>query len=546
MPLLARAVIRGTAMGCLALAIRCGPEARLMAQAGGLDPDRTVPEWLRNWSPLASWSDFARRLPGTGAAVSPLFYGAPRVGLFWTTGNPAALASDIPDGRTDLFVGYGKTTGEYHRPLDPGGADRVQFTGQSWQRFKSGLAMIGRVVADGEDFDAGTPSNSTEPYGASPLVTVDTSAAAVGRTRARLEGGLGWQTGSWGFGVTAGYEGRDHTSTASGLVRKVLQVQPGVVLGVSRRIGTVEVGAHGKYRYQAETIRLTERSAEGLVQELRGYAEDRPISIRSVYDRRRDQQVFAGGLGARGSVAGALWTLFGEAGRLEDRLSTARVNDPAEDRWDSRSWALGGAVQRPLGGNLLLSAQARYTSLRGDADLATDSVGTVFEVEEQVADGEVEARLLPGSGGWSAVATLGLRFARRLRNDVSLQLAPEVRSVTPALAIEVGRSFSARWFASLGAAIANYRPEGTIPDPSVLGPAYREYVAGEMAMLGTGTTPVALSALVRWQAATRTELWLAARGETLSPSGSYSTLPLLPSGNRTSTSLSGGVTMRSK
>jgi hypothetical protein len=403
--------------------------------------------------------------------------------------------------------------------------------------------MIGRVVADGEDFYDGTPANSAEPYGASPLVTADTSAAAVGRTRARLEGGLGWQAGRWGFGITAGYEGRDHTSTASGLVRRVVQVQPGVVLGVSRRFGGVDVGVHGKYRYQAETIRLTERAAEGLVHELRGYAENRPISMRAVYDRRRDQQAFAGGIGARGTLAGADWTLFGEAGRLEDRLSTARINDPPEDRWDSRSWAVGGAVQRQFGGHLLLSAQGRYASLQGDADLATDSVGAVFEVDEQVADGEVEARLLPGSGGWSAVASVGVRVGRRLRNDLSLQLAPEIRSVTPALAIEVGKSLSARWFASLGAAVASYRPEGTIPDPSVLGPAYRAYIAGEMAMLGTGATSAGLSALLRWQAASRTMVWLAARRETLSPSTSYSTLPLLPSGTRTATSLSGGVTL---
>jgi hypothetical protein len=429
------------------------------------------------------------------------------------------------------------------RPLDPGESKLIQVNGQSWQQFTPTLSMIGRVVVDQEQFDPGTRSDATEPYGSTPLITIDTSGAAVRRTRALLEGGLGWREGAWGFGMTAGWEGRDNNTILSGVVRHALSVQPGVSLGVSRRIGGVEVGLHGRYRYQTESINLTERASETRVYELRGYTEVRPIDILTAYYRRRDQHVVAGVASAQGRLGQATWTVYGEISQLKDRLTKQEQNDPAQDRWDTHGWSLGGSLQRRLGGRGLLTAQGRYAMLTGNADLAMDSSGVIFTADERLADGEAELRLLPGNGGWTGAVTVGFAWARRVRNDSTLQLGSDIQSATPTFALDVGRRFSPKLLVVLSAAIAAYGPTSSIPDPSKRGPVYRTYFAPELDVYSSSAVPKAFSVLVQWKVAGNATLWLTGRTESVSSSASTPLTAFTPSGSRSASSIAGGVTL---
>jgi hypothetical protein len=345
--------------------------------------------------------------------------------------------------------------------------------------------------------------------------------------------------------VTAGWQGRDNNTILSGVVRHVLSVQPGASLGVSRRVGGVEVGLHGRYRYQTESIDLTERAAETRVYELSGYSEVGPIDVLAAYYRRRDQHVAAGGANAQGQLGQATWTVYGEISQLQDRLSKQEQNDPAQDRWDTHGWSLGGSLQRHLGGRGLLTAQGRYAVLVGDADLAMDSSGVIFHADEKLADGEVELRLLPGNGGWTGAVTVGFAWARRVRNDSTLQLGSDIQSATPTFALDVGRRFSPKLLVALSMAIAAYGPTSTIPDPSKRGPVYRGYFAPEMDIYASSAVPRAFAVLVQWKVAGAATLWLTGRTESVS-SPSTPLTAYTPSGRRSGSSIAGGVTLGGK
>jgi len=99
---------------------------RALAQSSGLDPERDLPVWMRSWSPLVAAADLPRQLPGAGTSAMPSLFGPPRVGPFWTAGNPAGLVGDLSDSRSDFILTRSRQTGDYRRPLDPGATTLTQ------------------------------------------------------------------------------------------------------------------------------------------------------------------------------------------------------------------------------------------------------------------------------------------------------------------------------------------------------------------------------------------------------------------------------------
>ncbi|MEO8451305.1 MAG: DUF6850 family outer membrane beta-barrel protein, partial [Gemmatimonadota bacterium] len=335
------------------------------SQSLGLDPDRDLPVWMRSWSALGARADLPRRLPGAGTAVSSLFYGAPRVGTFWTAGNPAGLVDGVRDARTDFAGAWSRQQGDYRRPLDPGAAKLLQASAQSWKGFSPNFAMLGRVSFDQQRLDPGTRDDFVEAYPSSPFVSTDTSGTSARRTRAVVEGAVGWRLGRWSIGVTTGYEAQDHISILSTVTRRDRSVTPAAVLGVARKVGGIEVGGFGRIRRTAETARIFENGGNGRAYELTGYRDVPFIDLVNEYYKRREENTSSVGATLTGHSGRVTWTLYAERDRLGEQLTGQEVNNPAEDHWDESGWSAGGALQHPFGARGLVTLHARAVHLSG-------------------------------------------------------------------------------------------------------------------------------------------------------------------------------------
>ncbi|HJR16899.1 MAG TPA: hypothetical protein VJ808_08620, partial [Gemmatimonadales bacterium] len=463
-----------------------------------------------------------------------------------TAGNPGGVADGIRDSRSDFMFTWSRQRGEYRRPLDPGATRLLQGQVQGWKGFSPTFSMLGRVVFDQERFDPGTRANASAPFGSSPFVTVDTSGTGFRRTRAVLEGATGWKVGGWGLGVTLGFQARDHTTILSGVVRRVRLATPGVVLGAIRRLGSVEVGIQGRYRHQAEEIRVFQRSAATWVYQLSGYREVEPIAAQPPYYRRREENSSALGLSLAGKFGKTSWTLLAEGTRLREGLWRQQVNDPAQDRWNAKGWRAKAGLQRALGARGLVSLHANIISLTGDGDLSTDSAGVVFAADESAWDIEAELRLLPVDRGWTGTAVLGLAHESRERRDVggNSPIGTTVRFVSPSVAVELGRNVGDRFFLASGAALSLYGPTSALPDPNNRGPLYQHYFAPELDLYSSRATPVAFSLMLQYRTGRSATLWLSGRTERLSSSESVPISAFTPGGSRTATSFFGGVILR--
>lgn len=513
------------------------------AQSAGLDPNRDLPVWMRAWSPLSVGADLPRRLPGAGMATSALFFGAPRVGAFWTAGNPAGLVADVRDSRSDFGAAYRRQSGGYRRPLDPGAVKLMQVSGQSWRGFSNSVSLLGRVSFDQERYDPGTRADMTEPFSSGPLVTTDTSGAPVRRTRAVLEGVAGWRSGRWSIGVSAGYEARENSSILATVSRRDLLNTPAAVLGIARGIGgTVTLGAYGRFRHRSETIRLIPGSGATNVYDLQGYSEVTPIGVLiNPYYRRREENARSFGLSLDGGSKHR-WALYAQANSLHDRQWRRQSDQPPKDAWDVTGWTAGGAVQRPLATRWLATLHARAMSLSGKADLAQDTLGVFFIADESLLEVEAELRRIPEVGGWLGALTVGFDRQSRNRRDLAATLETRISSASPWVGLELGKTVSGRLSLAVGGAISAYTPTSALPDPSQRGSVYQAYVAPELDLYGRAAHPTAFSLLVQYRTTGAGFIWLSARTERLSPSGAaLSTVS--PSGSRSSIFVSLGVSV---
>jgi len=495
----------------------------------------------QTWSPLEPRADLPRRFPRVNAVPS-LLLPTPRVGLFWTAGNPAGLRAELTDTRTDFALATSHESGALRRPLDPGASTLRQASGLGWTPVDSRLALLGRVVIDQERFDPGTHADVVEAYPTSPFVPLDTSSTATRRTRVRLEGGAGLQLGVWGLGLTLGYEAREHQTIAAGLVRRTRQTMPGATIGLTRRLGSVRLGPYARWRNRAETIFLIERAAQASVIQLEGLRDVRPFDILSFYYRRIEEDIPSVGWAVAGPLGGGTWSLYAERSWLRERLTRQEANDPAEDAWDVNAWDGGGAYQRMFG-RTILTVDARYTRLRGDGDLALDSTGVILQAAERAACAAVELRLGPDTIGWSLAVGVQVRWEYRLRDALTVPIAAHVMGLTEGASVEVGRAFSPRLFATATVGFAAYSANSSFPSPTALGPVYRSYILPEYDLASRPAQPWLGAVAVQWKVGPRTSLWVRATGERVSPTRSGPT-SFGPDGSRSVVGASVGVTLR--
>jgi hypothetical protein len=108
---------------------------------------------------------------------------------------------------------------------------------------------------------------------------------------------------------------------------------------------------------------------------------------------------------------------------------------------------------------------------------------------------------------------------------------------------EVLRSLTEHLAVTAGGNLLDYDPIGGIPDPSAMGPVYDQWVAPELALLGTRARAKGLTLGARWKAGPGRIFWLRLATASFTPGGSAYVLPLAPEGNRQSWNLSLGVTL---
>ncbi|MEK6687209.1 MAG: hypothetical protein AABZ01_01965, partial [Gemmatimonadota bacterium] len=282
----------------------------LVAQTAGLGPESGRPSWLGTWSPLQPRADLPRRLPHGGAVPASLLLPPPRVGLFWTAGNPGGLRAELADTRTDFALSLGGESGSLRRPLDPGESSVRQATGMGWTPVDPRLGLLGRVVLEQERFVPGARADVVEAYPTSPFVTLDTSTTATRRIRVRLEGAASLQLGAWGLGLALGYQAREHQTIEAGFVRRTRQTLPGATIGLTRAVGSLRFGPYARWRNRAETIFLIESAADGQVVQLEGLRAVQPLEVSSLYYRRIEENIPSAGWSVAGPLVGGSWTLY--------------------------------------------------------------------------------------------------------------------------------------------------------------------------------------------------------------------------------------------
>jgi hypothetical protein len=530
--LVGRSSVAGRAFAGLLAAAALGGTAPLAGQdVNALPVDD--PAWTRTWSPLLWTAELPRTLPSALPSLpDPLLWPAPRIGLFWSGGNPAALPLELPDEFSAFRAGAAEAEGSYRRPLDPSRTTVAKLQAVGWRPFGANAAAIGRVRVGREGLERAL-SDYDLPYPGSPYVVMDTAGSELGRTEAALEGALGWRLGALAVGAAAGYRAQQTRTTAAPVPRVLSAADPGASAGVvwnqSRRL---RVGLHGRWRAHAERVLLYSVAAPSRVYWLQGYFEARPQDVASGYYQRRmerDGTAIAFSLG--GEAIGGAWAAFVERGEQEERQHPPGRNDPDSDTWTTDVWTAGAALQRAIGSAIQVVVSGRYSNLAGEARRGDLPDTVTFVSDESVLDlaADVEIEPVPVV---RLLARLTFRSENRDRRDQIARLRTDLEGWTTGIGVAVAYRPLESLALGAGGAIARYGAGGAIPDPVYTGPAYSRYVAPELSLAASDATSWAVNGSVLWSVLPAASLWARVRGTSLSRSEGGVQLALVPGGKR--------------
>ena len=505
------------------------------------------PRWLSRWSPLEPSADLQRepllealRLP------SLLTHPSPRIGHFWSAGNPGALESEIVNKTAAFSAETGIVSGDYRRPLDPGSSSQLRGSGYGWSRLGDRGAGFGQIVVDRMDFDDGVFSNVLSPYGTEPYAILDTLGEATSGTAVLLEGAGGWKVGRLGFGIGLGYTSREVRTVASAVPRIHTIATPGVSGGVRVDLGRngLALGVFSRWRQDAESIRIYSIAAASRVYEIAGYDEPVRRDLTSDwYLRRFERTAWSHGVTLGGETAGVYWTLFASRDRNSASNFSVRSGDGEPDRWDASGWDVGAVIQATLQDRrVFLNLETRYTTLAGESE-RPDLQGVPFAADEGRFSMTGEVRLF-ADGGWEAVAVFGATYEERRRSDGLAEVFSDLRTWRPMAGGEVVRWFGSKLAISVGGAFVEHNPSGTVPQASMLGDAYRNWIAPELALEASEAHAGAGAVTLRWQLRSATAFWLQGRQFTSTPAEfAPVSLQLRPEGSRTGWTVAAGVVL---
>lgn len=526
-----RAAIGGlVAIGLLGNVARAQPVLEVV--------ERDLPAWMTRWSPLTEIGSITRGLPTAGHVTPSFVLPAPAVGLLWTGGNPAGLAWELGERRSEFVTGAASEAGPFKLPLAPEATDELRGVGRGWQPLGEHGAGIGSAAVARSELAPSSGANLFAPYASPRLVPTDTSTSALRRTQARLDAGAGWRLGGWGVGIALGYDTRTSETDAAAFVRRTRVVLPAASLGVARRLSDgFLVGAHSTWQGGEELVDLNVATQQGVLHQLEGYREVPPnlITSTSPYFRRASRAALRHALSASGRVGEWRWAAVGAVEDRSDRFAGVRANDPLTDDWLAEGRELGVAVQRPLfGGRALLTAEGRWRAVRGRSDLVAPG-GDGIATDEERTDGRLDVRLREPINGWLAVLRIGASYEERELTDSVAALRSDLRGATPSLSVELSRMLRPNLRLVGGVAVARYAGTGTVPEAAAYGPVFQRMFAPELDLMTSEISVTAFQAALAWTSAAGTEVWLAARRE-----GSSSETPdraFLPGGKRQASAL---------
>jgi hypothetical protein len=531
------------AVAALATAVATA-RAQVTDAPGTLNGDG-LPQWVASWSPLNYLADLPRELPGRAATFSELLLmPAPRIGVFWTAGNPAGLPFEVGDEHVQFGFGLLNASGDCRRPLDAGKVVRRRFSGLGWGELGERGGVIGRAVVEQTNLKDGAFADVLLPYGSNPFIVMDTTGHELGRTAARLEGAGGWRVGRLGLGLSLGYEAAETRTVASPVPRLNRGSATGVAGGVSHELlgdGRLRLAVAGRWRRAVERIQVTLVAAQTRLYQLEGYAEPVPLDPGSRYDRRLEREAWGFDLAVAGRALDGSFVGFARTEEMQEiQFNRMYESDPPHDRWDASGWTVGAAAQRPFAGErLLVTGWVRYSVLEGETH-RWDIDDVTFRATEKSFKADLELRVL-ALQGWEAAGHLSLVRDYRTRLDILGRLRSVIHDWQPGAGIEVVRSLGPRFALSAGALLAGYAPSGGIPNPSFMGPVSLQYVAPELTLQVTGGRITKFRLGGRWQATAGLAFWAQGEYASLTPTEGAVTIPMEPTGDRTGWTLDFGA-----
>lgn len=502
--------------------------AQVMAAGDAAGSDLPTFGWLEAWSPLSELADLPRTLPGAGALLPDLLLcPPPRVGLFWSAGNPAGLAAEAGERRAELSIGPLGERGSYRRPLDPGSETAWRASGLAWGPLGRGGA-IGRVRAERASLGNGSHADVLQPYGSAPLAILDTLGEARRRTAARLEGAGGWRIGRVAVGMGLGYASAETRTKESAVPVAMLSTRPGGTLGIAYPVGeSVRVGVHGRWQRATHSVDVFSVAAPSRVYELLGYAEPVPINLSATfYGKRREEESWAVSGSLRGGGSGFRWAAHGQ---VEERTATRfddEVNEPLLHRWDADGWRAGLAARFALGGTAEAAVEVGARVLEGGAR-KPNLAAPVFRADESRVSGVGEVRLDAG-GVWAAAGRLAFARTFRTRRDLLEGVRSEVTTWVTGAGAQVVRKLSEKLRGAAGAAVAHHAPTPAIPNPRSMNRVYRKWIAPEKALVATEAWSWTGRLGIRWATSPGTDFWVRGSYGRAAPSVPDRTLLLNP------------------
>lgn len=540
-----RTILREALRRVLALAVLTAPAA-LAAQPVHDRPERDLPRWLTQWSPLTEIGSIRRGLPTAGRAMPSLFLPTPEVGLLWTAGNPAGLAWDVQGSRAELLAGSGAESGGYRLPLEPGREEELRAAGRGWQRLGDSGAGIGAATVSRSLLAPSTEADLLDPYASPRLIPIDTTLADLRRTQARLEAAAGWQLGQWGVGLGLGYDTRISETDQSPLVRRTRAVQPAVSAGVARRaVGPLTLGLHSTWQGGEEVVTLTSVGAEGFAYPLEGYREvpGSVIGVSGLY-RRIGRNATRHSLSVVADGGRIRWTGYAALAQRVDRYAGVLANDPPTEDWTARGPELGFALQTTLlRGRGVFTAEARFRGVDGEASLLGPR-GSGLTTSEWRAEGGAELRLQPADAEWGAVLRFDAFYEDRIVEDSAAALRSHLRGAAPTVSAELLRPLRGGLQLLGGVALSRFTSTGEIPNAAAYGPLFQRVFAPELDILTSAMSLWAVHAALRWQRTDGTVVWLSARTERLTPVTPARDRAFAPTGSRSGTAVALGVVLR--
>lgn len=514
--------------------------AAAVAQAGGHPASAAWDGlWYTEWGPLRPIADLPRERPGDQVALPAPFAPAPDVGLFWTGGNPGAIAFDVRRGYAEFEALSVTESGSYRRPLAPERSENRGAAGVGWTRLGERGAAVGGAVAGQQVLDPASPALTAFPFSSTPLVLADTSAPGMEHLYARLEGASGARIGDWGLGLAAGYQVAESGGFATPIPRIARLAEPALAAGIARVLGPLELGVYGRWRATAlSTQVLSPRTGSTHVFPFFGYAEPVPIQIlQSTYYRRMDREARALGGGGAGELGGVRWAAYGEATSLDEEQTSDRQVEQKLDRWSATGVAYGGAAQaRVLGA--LVTVTLRAASLSGQAT-RHDIEETVFDADETVRTGSVEARL-PRVGPWDLAVTLALAHEHRRRRDGIARTRSDIEALVPGAIAHVARRITDRFDAAVVYGFRAYAVRAGIPEG---GPMYSRLLWPDMLLQATPARSHGVRGALRYTTAGNVTFLARLEWSTLGPGSTERSFAELPDGSRNTLRVSFGARM---